>query len=160
MIFSVLADADFLDTEAFVNPARGEKREPYPTPATLKPLLDEFLERLTRAAPSTEINGRRAEILAQARQAGLESPGLRSLTVPTGGGKTLSSLAFALEHAVAHGLDRIIYVIPYTSIIEQTAEVFRRIFGDHAVLEHHSNVIRDRDDADEEREERRRLAAE
>lgn len=160
MVFSALVDADYLDTEAFVDPERGEKRQPYPSLNDLRPELDRFLDDLGATAPETEINSRRSDILAQARRAAKDPPGLRSFTVPTGGGKTLSSLAFAMDHAVVHGMERVIYVIPYTSIIEQTAAVFRRIFGDHAVLEHHSNVIRDHDHHDEEREERRRLAAE
>lgn len=160
MVFSALVDADFLDTEAFANPDRAEKRPSYPSLSDLKPKLDQFLDRLRATVADSEINQRRAQVLAEARRAASELPGLRSLTVPTGGGKTLSSLAFAIDHAVTYGMERVIYVIPYTSIIEQTAEAFRLIFGDHAVLEHHSNVIRDHDDEDEDREERRRLAAE
>lgn len=91
-----------------------------------------------KAAP-TPVNRLRAGILAECRSKGADAPGLFSLTVPTGGGKTLSSMAFTLEHAKRHGKRRVIYVIPYTSIIEQTADVFRSIFGE-AVIEHHSNA--------------------
>ncbi|SIP90225.1 CRISPR-associated helicase, Cas3 family [Alkalispirochaeta americana] len=160
MVFSCLVDADFLDTEAFVDPDRHNARGTYPTIIMLKKKLDEHLIKLVGNAPETVVNRQRQQILAECRCAAREAPGLRSLSVPTGGGKTLSSLAFALDHAVQHDLRRVIYVIPYTSIIEQTAQIFRSVFGDEVVLEHHSNLVPDRDDVDEDREERRRLACE
>lgn len=86
------------------------------------------------------INGRRTEILKNCIKEGKQKEGIFRLTVPTGGGKTLTSLAFALEHAVKNHKDRIIYVIPYTSIIEQNAQVFREILGEDNVLENHCNV--------------------
>lgn len=86
------------------------------------------------------INGRRTEILAHCMEMGKREKGIYRLTVPTGGGKTIASLAFALRHAVKHQMDRIIYVIPYTSIIEQNAQVFREILGAENVLENHCNV--------------------
>ncbi|MFZ5587051.1 MAG: CRISPR-associated helicase Cas3' [Thermodesulfobacteriota bacterium] len=139
MIFSCLVDADRLDAEAFSRPDQAALRGHYPSLAELEPLLINYLAELAAAAPPGPVNQARAEVLAQCRAAASRPPGVHTLTVPTGGGKTLSSLAFALKHARAHGLARIIYVIPYTSIIEQTAEIFRGIFGD-AVLEHHSNL--------------------
>ncbi len=160
MIFSCLVDGDFLDTELFVNPERSGKREHYPSIEELKVHLDRFLHRLGADAANTVVNRYRAQILEECRDAASGPVGLKSLTVPTGGGKTLSSMAFAMDHAVRHGLRRIIYVIPYTSIIEQTAEVFRDIFGPEAVLEHHSNLVADREDGDDEYEERRRIASE
>lgn len=160
MLYSCLVDADFLDTECFLAPVRGGKRGGAPMLAALKPMLDAHLAQIAAQAEPTEVNRLRARILSECRAAAALQPGLLSLTVPTGGGKTLSSMAFALDHAIAYGLRRVIYVIPYTSIIEQTARVFRDVFGPEAVLEHHSNLVQEQDGEDDETEERRRLAAE
>lgn len=156
MLFSCLVDADFLDTEAFMDPEKTRKREGYPALVELAPLFENYMAGITVSAADTPVNRIRAKVLAVCREKATEVPGLFTLTVPTGGGKTLSSCAFALGHALEHNKRRIIYVIPYTSIIEQTAEQFRKIFGD-AVLEHHSNL----DVADQSRETARsRLACE
>ena len=116
-----------------------------------------------KMSDATAIDRLRAEVLADGRAAAMQAPGLFALTVPTGGGKTLSSLAFALEHAIAHNLDRVIYVIPFTSIVEQTADVFRAALGEvnaDAILEHHSGFEVDgAEPGAKEEEERVRLAA-
>lgn len=145
MLFSCLVDADYLDTEAFYDRADGRptRRVAPPALAELKPKLDAYLAGLAAQADDTLVNRERGTILAACREKAEEKPGLFTLTVPTGGGKTLASLAFALEHALAHGLDRVIYVIPYTSIIEQNAAVFREALGAEAVLEHHSAFVDD-----------------
>lgn len=163
MLFSSLVDADFLDTEAFLDQERKGARGGYPELHVLKERFDRFMERkaheVADKGPLSPVNRARAEVLARCREFAREAPGLFSLTVPTGGGKTLSSLAFALEHALAHGKRRVIYVIPYTSIIEQTADVFREALrsdddAEPPLVEHHSNF-------DPERETpRSRLAAE
>lgn len=139
MLYSCLVDADFLDTEAFMDKKRAAWRKGYPDLALLEKRLSVYLNQLTQKAEPTPINARRQEILAHCMKAAQQPGGIFSLTVPTGGGKTLSSLAFALKHALAHGLKRVIYVIPYTSIIEQNAQVFRDVLGEESVLEHHSN---------------------
>lgn len=147
MLYSCLVDADFLDTEAFME---GKFRE---TPSTAD--MDGLLRRLNAYIagwfpPKGELNRRRCAILERCMEEGrTRKPGLFTLTVPTGGGKTVASLAFALEHARANGLRRVIYVIPYTSIIEQTADEFRRILGAENVLEHHSGVTYDVDERGE-----------
>lgn len=141
MLFSALVDADFLATEHFYAEAKGESiaRGFINSLETLRARLDVKL--IAKANTDTEVNQLRGDILSHVRVQANQTPGLFSLTVPTGGGKTLTSLAFALDHAIAHGLDRIVYVIPYTSIIEQTADVFRDAVGDEGdVLEHHSAV--------------------
>lgn len=157
-VFSALVDADFLATEAFYEPGkRGAIRDFDPIP-----VLRERLDRHLRGFRiDTPVNRLRSEILLACRTAADLAPGLFSLTVPTGGGKTLSSMAFALRHAERYGLRRVVVVIPYTSIIEQNARVYRDVFGDLNVIEHHSNIDEVRRlEEDREREMRRRLAAE
>lgn len=142
MIFSALVDADRLDAEWFEKPEREQIRKEYPKLSELATKLDTHLADLSKNAPDNGLNQHRTEVLKACRNAADLDPGLFTLTVPTGGGKTLSSLAFALKHAIKHGMDRIIYVIPYTSIIEQNAKVFREALGEdlqRAVVEHHSN---------------------
>lgn len=144
MLFSALVDADRLATEAFLNPEKAALRSPPPFNADrlLVALNSELSVLSSGAEPSVVRNQRNSLQQACRDRAGLE-PGLFSLTAPTGSGKTLSSLAFALEHAKRHGLRRVIYALPFTSVTEQTAETFRRVFadlGDGIVLEHHSTA--------------------
>lgn len=138
MLYSCLVDADFLDTEIFM---RGECRD-YQYDS-VQALLDKFCAYvkpwLDKQGLSL-LDGKRNEILQNCMQQGRQVPsGLYTLTVPTGGGKTTASLGFALKHVVQTGKDRIIYVVPYTSIIEQNAAVFRKILGFDNVLEHHAS---------------------
>ncbi len=154
MLYSSLVDADFLDTERYMDSLQHDVRGNYPSIVTLKSTFDEYMLLKANSAPENPVKKPRQEILAACRAAAVEIPGFFDLTVPTGGGKTLSSMAFALEHAKNHHKTRIIMAIPYTSIIEQTAMVYSEIFGDGVVLEHHSNL-------DPERETRQsRLASE
>jgi len=147
MFFSALADADFLATEAFMSPEHSACRQQVlPEMAKLEKVLSRYLSRF--APDSSPVNRIRAEILQACKSRAAFRPGIFSLTVPTGGGKTLSSLAFALRHARIHNLRRVIYVIPFTSIIEQNADVFRKALaslGPDIVLEHHSNLNLDAD---------------
>lgn len=146
MLYSCLVDGDFLDTEQFMQPEQGVLRFGAGVVTTeLKTRFDEYMRAKVVNAGQSQVNDVRQEILAACREAATQAPGLFSLTVPTGGGKTLSSMAFALEHAVRHGKKRIIYVIPYTSIIEQTAAVLVDVFGVENVIEHHSNLDPDRE---------------
>ncbi len=145
MLFSALVDADFLDTESFYDLDKSEQRGGYPLLTELKKSFDVHMQKMSDEAEDTQVNRLRAGVLGDCRNAGLLDGGIFSLTVPTGGGKTLSSMAFALEHAVKHSKARIIYAIPYTSIIEQTANIFRDIFGD-SIIEHHSSLDPNRED--------------
>lgn len=157
MLFSSLVDADFLDTEAYMSPENTSARGAWLPLSELLKRFDAYMAEKTRAAMNsadTKVNRIRQRVLADCRiAAGLE-PGLFSLTVPTGGGKTLSSMAFALEHAVKYGKERVIYVIPYTSIIEQNSDVFREAVGSDQVVEHHCNLD------DDDSTPKARLAAE
>lgn len=139
MLFSCLVDADFLDTERFMTPDKSKARQtPQTTLSKMREQLEEYVSHFNREG---EINKARTAFLHQCCTHGKEAPrGLYSLTLPTGAGKTVSSMMWALEHALAHGCERIIYVIPYTSIITQTAENFKKIFGREHVLEHHSDI--------------------
>lgn len=139
MLFSTLVDADWLDTERYM---QGEEK-PRGQYASLNDLAEQFHRHLQRFEnPQTPINRQRTETLHACRSQAGHEPGYFTLTVPTGGAKTLTSMAFALDHAIAHDLKRIIYVIPFTSIIEQNAAVFREALGAlgaENVLEHHAN---------------------
>lgn len=157
MLFSCVVDADFLDTEAHFDASKPARREGFPTLAQMRLTLDAHMAALPVA--DTPVNRLRADVLRQCRAQAALPAGFFSLTVPTGGGKTISSLAFALEHAQAHGQRRIIYAIPYTSIIEQTADVFRNVFkalGEEVLIEHHSQA----DAAEKDETARSRLACE
>lgn len=162
MIFSCLVDADFLDTENFMNGGKIQRGN-FSDIATLKKLLDDYIKKFFLNEKSVryneEINQRRRKILSECIKIGETSDeNLFNLTVPTGGGKTVSSMAFALHNAAKNGRKKIIYVIPYTSIIEQNAKIFSDIFGSENVIEHRSSA--DYDDTDAEEENIKRLATE
>lgn len=151
MIFSCLVDADFLDTEAFCDPEKAQIRPMAMTAqmfVNLKKSFDNYMAEKIRKADPTDVNTLRQSVLSQCREKAKLSPGIFSLSVPTGGGKTFSSLAFALDHVVAHSLQRIIYAIPFTSIIEQNATVFQQAIGRESVLEHHCNY-KERDEPED-----------
>lgn len=140
MVFSCLIDADRTAAARFDARGRGARLDEidHPSIATLQKALMDWMT--SRAAPQSTLNDLRDGVLREALAKADDDQGVFTLTVPTGGGKTLTSLAFALAHARKHGLDRVIVVIPYTSIIEQTAAVYRKALGNlgDAVLEHHS----------------------
>lgn len=140
MLFSCLVDADYLDTECFMNPESFERRGKYDSLFELKSRFDIYMEEMSKNAPISQVNTIRSKLLKDCIDSGELSPGFFSITVPTGGGKTLSSMAWALVHALKYNKTRIIFAIPYTSIITQTAQIYRSIFGDDNVIEHHSNI--------------------
>lgn len=145
MLFSCLVDADFLATEEFMNGCERERAGSH----SLQELCAALEEKLNSFyPPKTLLNIKRCAILDRCKEAASGKKGFYSLTTPTGGGKTLASMRFALHHASQsdHKIERIIYTIPYTSIIEQTAQVFRDIFKADNVLEHHSGFDFDADE--------------
>ena len=145
MVFSCLVDADFRDTEAFYCAAEGRSVD-RDWPQLLNIVgesiarFDAHMAKVAAAAKATAVNALRGEILGYVRSRASDSRGLFTLTVPTGGGKTLASLAFALEHAKRHHLERIVYAIPFTSVIDQTVAIFRQVLGEEVVLEHHASI--------------------
>ena len=157
MLFSCLIDADRLNTEKYMSPEQSKYREGYSTIVELLKHFNDYMMTKTQKPKGffdERVYEARQQVFADCRKAAEMESGFFSLTVPTGGGKTLSSMAFALEHAKHHSKKRIIYVIPYTSIIEQNAQVFKEVFGDDEIVEHHSNLD------DDETTIRSRLAAE
>lgn len=170
MLYSCLVDADYLDTERVCAPDRHGLRQEWPPLDALEKKFFQYLkarkflphdpvnrDRLRALAETAQRPGHRAGAIRAARawmldrciEAASEAPGFFSLTMPTGGGKTLSSVAFALRHAREHGLERVVLVVPYTSIIGQNANVLREALGEDAVLEHHSNHIHPAEEQDE-----------
>ena len=167
VIFSSLVDADYLDSERFMQPELSDARNDIPLGLNeLTSILDNHMGVLAeraKGAATEAVNAVRAQVLSQCLAASDSEPGIFTLEVPTGGGKTLASLSFALHHALRNGQQRIIIAIPYTSIVEQTAATLKEIFGARNVLEHHSNYdfgqgLRDAGEAqDDERWLRERL---
>lgn len=163
MLFSALVDADFLNTESHFNLGKSAARGNWTRPADLWPIFRADQLRMMWRGRGGGINRIRRQIYFSCVQAAKQPPGVFRLTVPTGGGKTRSGLAFALAHATAHkshGFRRVIITMPYTSIIDQNARVYREIFGDHFVLEHHSQVEVREEDRQDELYLRQRLATE
>ncbi len=156
ILFSCLVDADFLDTEIYMQPEKANLRRRDVGLETLQKRFSSAMTELQENSEASLLKNIRNGILDECYSAAEWKPGLFSLTVPTGGGKTLSSLAFALKHARIYEKKRIIYAIPFTSIIEQNADVFRDFIGNDAVLEHHSNL----DVKPEEENSKSRLASE
>ena len=159
MLFSCLVDADSLDTEAFMTPEQVRLRGCQTPIAELLGKLESHLQDLRKKAQDTEVNHIRNYVQEQCVKDSQGEKGFYSLTVPTGGGKTLASVLWALHHAVKNHQQRIIIAIPYTSIIVQTAATLKGIFGEDNVLEHHSNVNPE-DIKDRELRERLQLATE
>ena len=172
LLFSCLVDADFLDTEAhFEGDAQGKHPRsdgPKLDASAALAALDAHMAKLRSATGAqTEVRQAREALWSAAEHSGQMQPGLFTLTAPTGSGKTLSMLKFALEHAARHGLKRIILAVPFLSVIEQTAREYRKVFKsfpDNFVLEHHSlaglGVEAERHDAEGVSESQRRLLAE
>ena len=159
MLFSCLVDADSLDTEHFMNPEQAVLRGSRTSMKELLTRLETYLRNLKTQADDTEVNRIRNYVQNLCIKESTGTKGFYSLTVPTGGGKTLASILWALHHAVTNKLKRIIIAIPYTSIIAQTAATLKTIFGEENVLEHHSNVNPD-DIKDRKQRERMQLATE
>lgn len=163
MLFSALTDSDFLDTEEFmIGKARQNDFAPLPS---LYTKFQKHTDSMIQATDKSEINKIRTRFLTEAIAKADLSQGYFTLSLPTGGGKTLTSMAFALKHAKTHPkIERIIYVIPYTSIIDQTATTFEQIFGNQNVLRHYATAYANAEQKDScemsELEQQLRLASE
>ncbi len=167
MIYSTLVDADSLDTERFCDPEKFSLRSPGASMGELSVRLARYLSgrfpppfSAGDSSKESQIGLLRSQILAKCAGSGSLPQGFYTLTVPTGGGKTFSSLSFALNHAAAHGLSRVIYAIPFTSIIEQNTDEFIAALGEENVLEHHSGVSFGDGEDEDDQSLRLRLTAE
>lgn len=162
MIFSALVDADYLDTEKHFDPNQAKQRILPPSICSLWRTLELSQVEILNQSESTIVNRIRKQVYESCLSAAALEPGIFRLTVPTGGGKTRSGLAFALCHAFKNNLNRVIVAIPYTSITTQTAQTYRDIFGNDAILEHHSAMPLqdDKDDKQDIDYLRRKLASE
>ncbi len=160
MTHSALVDADCLDTERHFQPEKASLRRVAVAPSELWPRFEHKQRALTAGKTGT-VNEVRRAVYEACRARAHDAPGIFALTAPTGAGKTRSAMAFALLHAQAHGKRRVIVALPYTSIIEQNADVYRDLFGAEAVLEHHSAVSgKEQPGAETAAERWARLAAE
>ena len=165
MIFSALVDADYLDTEQHFNPGRPETRASHPTVEQLWERFQIRHREATRGA-SGPVNQVRSEVYDSCLAAAERTTGIFRLTVPTGGGKTLSAMGFALKHATRHGLKRVIAATPFMSITQQTAAAYREFLEDEpnggpsVVLEHHSMADLNEDEEYEGNDIWQKLAAE
>ena len=143
-LFSALVDADRLDSEEFCQPEKASTRGLFPSVDTLSQRIDSHIDVIQATLPASvkdsSVNQTRQYVANACLEAASQAQGTFTLTVPTGGGKTLSAMSFALHHAQLHNLRRVIVVIPYTSIIEQNAEVYRKALGNEAVVEHQSSL--------------------
>lgn len=138
MLYSCLVDADFQDTQNFMDGKPAPRGEGAAISALLGKMRAKAAEYLSSTSNKVVTTQRNTALRACMERGAQWAQGMYTLTVPTGGGKTFASLAFALEHAAAHGMTRVIYVIPYTSIIDQTADVFSELLGEENVLAHYS----------------------
>lgn len=145
MLLSVLCDADFLDTEDFFSSFRKHLRINKTTLEELNKNLDTYISKKESLASVSKVNSIRKEIRETAIKSIAKPKGFFSLSAPTGTGKSLSGLSFALNHAIKHNLDRVITVLPFTVLIEQTVKTYKEALNSSEIIEHHSNIDPDRD---------------
>ncbi|TBL80093.1 CRISPR-associated helicase Cas3' [Paenibacillus thalictri] len=141
MLYSSLIDADYLDAERYFQPDKAALRNQFPSIEQLQTLFQPTIQELLSKPLHNHVFEARRNVLLSCLRAAEGPRGFYTLTAPTGSGKTFASLAFALEHAVQHHMRRVIVALPFTSIIEQTADVYRGVLGQNSILEHHSNVV-------------------
>lgn len=159
MVYSALLDGDRRNTQIFEEGKIYENKDTMSLFSELSQKLEKIFQKFENEE-KTPINQLRQQMADASLKAARRETGIYRLSIPTGGGKTLSSMRFALNHALANGKQKIIYIIPFSSIIEQNAEVFRKVLGDQNnqfILEHHSNLVHEEDDESNENERKQAL---